>query len=195
MAELQSIDSDYTNLTSDTNLTSSEGLKSLYRSPSTSSPSSTIPISTLSPTDRDLISQASTSSQDLQRNITDIQKPNVGIMLLLGALGGPNAVNEYYARSMQKQVEPIVGSINLQYRQALNAGDFTKAQTLVNQLAPMVQYSPTAGKLYENFTNEIAKRQDNVQQNRIFIGGLLKTGLVKEGSPYYNYLIKYKIFI
>jgi len=183
---LQGIDSDLSPLTQGGEALTDNSSMQPISTPSSSFPQ-TMP-SYLQPTSRDLTSQETTPGQDIQQQTGNIQKPNLGMMLLLGALGGPGVVNDFYARSMQKQIEPIVGQINLQYRQALNAGDFSGAQKLVNQLAPLTQYSPTAGKLYESFTNEIAKRQDNVQQNKIFISNMLTTGLVKEGTPYYRYL-------
>ncbi len=193
MPGLQGIDSDYTPLTEGSSLSQeSQGLKPIndnYKpssTPSTGGSYESMPISYLQPTLADMQSRQLTSSQDVQSKTQDIQKPNFGTMLLLGMLGGPRVVNEYYQRTMQKQVEPIVQDINLGYRDALNRGDFQTAQRLVGQLAPLTSYSPTAAKLHETFVNEIAKRQDNIQQNKIYLNGLIGSGLIKEGTPAYR---------
>src|SRR5436190_14708014 len=106
MPGLQGIDSDYTPLTQGNEaLTQDQSIQPIserYKpsaTPETGGSFQGMPVSYLSPTDRDLISQASTPGQDIQRSVADIHKPNFGIMLLLGALGGPQVVNEYYQRS------------------------------------------------------------------------------------------------
>jgi len=191
MVGLQGIDSDYTNLTSgNTPLTSDRYTPALtpITEGSYQGSQGNVPVSYLQPTSKDLTSQETTPGQDIQSKVQGVQKPDFGKLLLLGLIGGPNAVNQYYARTMQKQVEPIIQDISLQYRQALNAGDFSGAQKIVSQLGPLTPYSPNAGKLLESFTDIINKRQDNVRQNKLFIGEILKTGQAKVGSPYYNYL-------
>src|SRR6266704_157100 len=150
--------------------------------------SSNIPISYPGMPEPSSVTPSSESSKGVQSQIQDIHKPSMGMMLLLGLLDkSGNAVNQYRQRVMQEQIEPIIGNINIAYRQALNAGDFTGAQKLVNQLGPLTRYSPNAAKTYEGFTNEIAKRQDNVKQNKILISGLLTSGRVKQGTAGYRY--------
>src|SRR6266446_939449 len=189
MAGLQGIDSDFTDLTQgNTPLANdrySSGLTPITGG-SYQGSQGNIPVSYMQPTSKDLTSQETTPGQDIQSKVQGVQKPDIGKMLLLGLLGGPNAVNQYYSRTMQKQVEPIIKDISLQYRQALNAGDFNSAQKIVSQLGPLTPYSPNAGKLLESFTDIINKRQDNVQQNKAFIGDLIKRGALKEGSPGYT---------
>ncbi len=193
MPELQSIDSDYTPLTQGNEaLTENSSIQpiSSYQGNSTPYPTGTlsnIPISYPGMPEPSSITPASEGNKAVQSQIQDIHKPSMGMMLLLGLLDkSGNAVNQYRQRVMQEQIEPIIGNINIAYRQALNAGDFTGAQKLVNQLGPLTRYSPNAAKTYEGFTNEIAKRQDNVQQNKIFISGLISSGAVKQGSTAYR---------
>src|SRR5438034_57535 len=147
MPGLQGIDSDYQSLTSgNESLTNNQSL---------------LPISYLPPTSQgqdipytygETGPEQAEPTQDIQSKVQNVQKPSLGTMMLLGLIGGPNAVNQYYSRTMQKQVEPIIQDISTKYREALNNGDFTQAHKIVSQLGPLTPYSPNAGKLLESFT-------------------------------------------
>ena len=84
---LQGIDSDLSPLTQGGEALTDNSSMQPISTPSSSFPQ-TMP-SYLQPTSRDLTSQETTPGQDIQQQTGNIQKPNLGMMLLLGALGGP----------------------------------------------------------------------------------------------------------